>query len=249
MRWISFGRTVLLALAACWLGSARAQTFTAPSSAQTAAQMRMSPDIVEIVQMSRAGSSEEQILHKIKVLPRMYEVSREDAANLKKLGLPSKYVSAMKSHDKELRKVWKREAVQAAREAGLPVEPDAVYAPKITGGSPLGFGNAPMRKDAPLIWLPPPAFTTNQPSVSPNVRPWTSSTIIEHTPPPPQLERRPASPGPDYVWTSGHWMWLEGAWFWQPGKWWKKPSPESQWMEGDWQRHGRGYIWVPGRWQ
>lgn len=249
MRWIFIGRTALAGIAAGWLCTANAQGFAEPARNASVAEMRISPDLAEIVQMTRDRASEEQVLQKIKTLPRLYDVTREDSDNLRKLGVPSKYVSAMKSHDKALLKVWKREAAQAARDAGQVVESDAVYAPKITGGSPLGFGNAPMRKEAPLVWLPPPAFTTNQPTVPSAGRPWTSSTIVEHTPPPPQLERRPGAPGKDYVWVSGHWVWSDGAWAWQPGKWWQKPGPDSVWMDGYWQRHARGYIWVPGRWR
>lgn len=249
MRWIFSGRIAMASVAACCLFSADAQNFSEPATSKSVAEMRISPDLAEIVEMTRARATEEQILQKIKTLPRLYDVTRQDADSLKKLGVPSKYVSAMKSHDKDLQKLWKREAAHAAREAGEVVESDAVYAPKITGGSPLGFGNAPMRKEAPLVWRPPPAFTTNQPSVPSAGRPWTSSTIVEHTPPPAQLERRPASPGQDYIWVSGYWVWREGVWAWQPGKWWQKPAPDSVWMDGYWQRHARGYIWVPGRWK
>lgn len=239
----------LASMAALWLCSAGAQTFAEPPITVTnSAAVRISPDIAEIVEMSRARATEAQVLQKIQTLPRLYNVSRGDADNMKRLGVPNKYVAAMRSHDKALQKIWKRDGAKPTGEAAMDPEGEAVFAPKIHGGSPLGLGNAPMRKEAPLVWLPPPAFTTNQPS-APSGKQWTSTTIVEHTPPPSQLERRPGAPGADYVWISGHWVWLEGAWFWQPGKWWQKPSPAAQWMDGYWQRHARGYIWMPGSWK
>ncbi len=249
MRWISFGRYAVATWAALWLCSANAQQFADPSGAVPAARMRVSPDLAEIVNMVRDRASNDQILERISLMPRLYSVTPQDEENLKALGLPSKYVAAMKKHDKALLKVWKKEAAKAAAAAGGAPVSDTVYTPKVTGGSPVGLAETQMRKEAPLVWLPPPAYTTNQPTVPTTSKQWTSSTIVESAPPPPPLERRPGSPGADYVWDPGHWVWYEAAWRWQPGRWLRRPNPEAQWMNGYWQPHARGFIWVDGEWK
>jgi len=207
--------------------------------------LRISPDLAEIVKLVKSGAAEDQVIAAIKAHPRLYSLTSEDVRNLRKLGVNSRQISAMRAHDKELLKVWKRGAAEAS---GKGEELPRLSPPKMQGGNPATDLGQPMRQDAPLIMLRPPAAATNSPP-SKYVRPWTSTTIVEQAPPPPQLEVAPPSPGPDYLWVPGNWMWRDGTWVWDSGKWLRRPSPTAVWMNGEWQPHARGWIWVPGEWR
>lgn len=207
--------------------------------------LRLSPDLVEVIKLEQAGAPDDQITAVIKAHPRMYSLTADDARNLRKVGVSAKHISAMRAHDKALLKVWKRGAAEAS---GTPDETTRLSPPKMQGGNPATDLGTPMREDAPLILLRAPKAATNSPA-NKYVRPWTSTMIVEQTPPPPQLEVAPPSPGPEYLWVPGNWMWRDGTWVWDSGKWLRRPSPNAVWMNGEWQPHARGWIWVPGQWR
>jgi hypothetical protein len=69
-----------------------------------------------------------------------------------------------------------------------------------------------------------------------------------HQPPPPRNEVRPAKPGPNYVWVSGHHEWRGGRWVWVSGHWVKK-RPGMEWVEGHWVKRGNRWVWVKGHWK
>ncbi len=57
--------------------------------------------------------------------------------------------------------------------------------------------------------------------------------------------RRPARPGPAYVWRSGDWVWRDGGWRWGSGAWVMPPRAGVVWVPGTWQSG----IWVAGYWR
>jgi hypothetical protein len=72
--------------------------------------------------------------------------------------------------------------------------------------------------------------------------------IVQESPPPPMVERRPRQPGPDFVWIEGHWSWARhrGGWVWIAGHWDRRPG--YVWIAGHWDHRREGWIWVEGRW-
>jgi hypothetical protein len=62
---------------------------------------------------------------------------------------------------------------------------------------------------------------------------------VQSTPPPPEVEGVPISPGPDYLWTPGYWSWNGGAWIWLGGRWHYPVRPGHVWFNGNFY-HGRG---------
>lgn len=73
--------------------------------------------------------------------------------------------------------------------------------------------------------------------------------IVRVGPPRPLVERRMASPGPDYVWIGGYHRWNGNAYVWVPGEWRRPPRRHARWVEHRWvHRHG-GYVFVEGHWR
>jgi hypothetical protein len=69
-------------------------------------------------------------------------------------------------------------------------------------------------------------------------------------PPPPVVERRVASPGPDYVWIAGYHTWNGNAYVWVPGRWERAPRPRARWVPGHWERSRKnGWYFVEGHWR
>ena len=74
--------------------------------------------------------------------------------------------------------------------------------------------------------------------------------VTDQTPPAPQLEVVPVTPGPEYVWMPGYWsIGVGGGWVWMGGRYGLPPRPHAVWVRGHWGRHGRGYVWIGGRWR
>src|SRR5207244_13548440 len=58
-----------------------------------------------------------------------------------------------------------------------------------------------------------------------------STVVVAPTPPPPpRAEARPPAPGPEMVWTEGHWSWKPDAhnYVWLEGKYVARPRPRSE---------------------
>ena len=59
-----------------------------------------------------------------------------------------------------------------------------------------------------------------------------------------------ASPGPNYIWISGHWTWdwrIRG-YVWVQGFWAFVPFPGAMWTPGFWESYRGGFRWVDARW-
>jgi hypothetical protein len=72
--------------------------------------------------------------------------------------------------------------------------------------------------------------------------------VVVQSPPAPIVERRPAMPGPGYVWIEGHWRWeaRRGQWAWVRGHWDIRQG--YTWVAGHWDQRPNGWVWVEGRW-
>jgi hypothetical protein len=92
------------------------------------------------------------------------------------------------------------------------------------------------------VYQPQPVYVPPPPPPAPG------TVIVVQSPPRPQPEVIPASPGPNCVWTPGYWAW-RGQWVWIRGAWIVRPRPHATWVAGHWARHERGYVWIDGHWR
>ncbi len=67
-------------------------------------------------------------------------------------------------------------------------------------------------------------------------------------PPPLKNEARKTSPGPNYMWISGHWNWNGGQYVWISGHW-EKNRKNQVWIPGHWEKRGRHYTFIKGHWR
>jgi hypothetical protein len=72
---------------------------------------------------------------------------------------------------------------------------------------------------------------------------------IPKQPPPPIVERPPASCDPQAIWIRGYWDYDEDSDDFQwVGGCWRRPPSGQHWIEGFWQRFDEGYVWIRGFW-
>jgi len=213
-----------------------AQRFGTPPPTNAPAQF--SPEVEQVARLVRAGTAEDVIIAYVQTVPEAFALDADDILNLEKLGITPKVLTAMLDHDRSLEssKAPEPSVGESTNTTSTLSEPE-VSPPTATPGTGT-FGG--------LLVLPAPEPAPQQPRLK---RRWTSSIIVEHAPPPPQLELVPRSPGPDSHWVPGHWTWRGGKWAWEGGQWIPRPRPGVTWVDGRWVRHGRGWLWVPGRWR
>jgi hypothetical protein len=75
--------------------------------------------------------------------------------------------------------------------------------------------------------------------------------VVTHprlAPPPLKKEYRPAKPGPNHVWISGHWKWSGGSYKWVPGHWTKQKAGHV-WVPGRWEKRGPRWVYIKGHWR
>jgi hypothetical protein len=58
---------------------------------------------------------------------------------------------------------------------------------------------------------------------------------------------KPAKPGKNYVWISGHWVKKNKKYVWSQGRW-VKTRPGKVWVAGHWKSLKGGWVWIPGHW-
>jgi hypothetical protein len=71
------------------------------------------------------------------------------------------------------------------------------------------------------------------------------------TQPPPEIPVyvQPPCPGPNYIWTPGHWAWSPMGYYWVPGAWVMAPYTGALWTPGFWLFVSIGhFFWHPGFW-
>jgi len=72
--------------------------------------------------------------------------------------------------------------------------------------------------------------------------------VVTVKPPHAVEERRPVSPGRDYVWIGGYHRWDGRAYVWVPGRWERPPHRHAHWVAHHWvKRHG-GWVLIEGHW-
>jgi hypothetical protein len=72
---------------------------------------------------------------------------------------------------------------------------------------------------------------------------------IGRTPPPAlRYERRPAMPGPGYVWMDGYWNWNGGRYVWVPGRWNQPPYAGAYWSHPHYDHYQDGWHYHEGHW-
>src|SRR5271170_6419350 len=67
-------------------------------------------------------------------------------------------------------------------------------------------------------------------------------------PPPMQVEVRPATPGPGFVWIGGYWAYDGGHHIWHAGSWEKPPRAKAHYVAPRWDRKGNQYAFREGHW-
>jgi hypothetical protein len=80
------------------------------------------------------------------------------------------------------------------------------------------------------------------------VEPVHPDIVVHKRPPHAVKERRPPSPGHEYMWIEGYQQWNGTTYAWQPGHWEKPPHDQAIWMAPRWQRREGGYVFTPGWW-
>jgi hypothetical protein len=74
--------------------------------------------------------------------------------------------------------------------------------------------------------------------------------VIRIAPPRAVVERRPASPGRNYVWIAGYQNWNGNGYNWTPGRWEQPPQPRARWVAHRYTRQkGGGWVFVQGHWR
>jgi len=74
------------------------------------------------------------------------------------------------------------------------------------------------------------------------------TVYVKRRPPAVIVEVKPAKPGPNYIWISGHWVWRGGKFVWVHGHWVKKRRGYV-WVPGHWVKKPRGWVWIGGHWK
>jgi hypothetical protein len=67
-------------------------------------------------------------------------------------------------------------------------------------------------------------------------------------PPPLKKEVRAVKPGPNFIWTSGHWKWSGSKYYWVSGRWTKNRRSHT-WVTGHWARKGNHWVYIKGHWR
>lgn len=72
--------------------------------------------------------------------------------------------------------------------------------------------------------------------------------IATEGPPPIRVERRPVSPGRDYVWIGGYWDRRDDRWEWIGGRWDRPADRHYSWVRARYAREGKAWRYEPGHW-
>jgi hypothetical protein len=75
-----------------------------------------------------------------------------------------------------------------------------------------------------------------------------ASAVVTVQPPAPRTEMVPVSPGPQFVWDSGHWSWNGASYVWVDGRYVERPRTEAMWIAGHWTSRDGGWVWEDGHW-
>ena len=79
-------------------------------------------------------------------------------------------------------------------------------------------------------------------------RPGPGYVIVPQPPPRILVERRPAPPGPAYIWVEGYWHWNGKKYVWSRGRWVRPPRGREVWAPPRYERYEHGHIYRRGYW-
>jgi hypothetical protein len=71
---------------------------------------------------------------------------------------------------------------------------------------------------------------------------------VDHKPPPPIREARPAPPATDTVWLPGYWRFRRGDFEWVHGRWARRRAGQV-WIEDRWAEIDGRWYRLPGAWE
>ncbi|MEP6918220.1 MAG: hypothetical protein ABJC89_21410 [Acidobacteriota bacterium] len=72
---------------------------------------------------------------------------------------------------------------------------------------------------------------------------------VRSGPPAAVVERRPAAPGPGFVWEPGYYRWSGRNYSWVPGRYEGAARARARWEPGRWVHDRHGWYFVEGRWR
>ena len=108
--------------------------------------------------------------------------------------------------------------------------------------APLALAGCVAERAAPAAGARHDAFSSRAPAAGREI-------AVTRTPPPARVERETVAPGPNYVWTCGHWRWTGTDYVWIPGRWVVRPRPGATFVQGQWVRGAAGWVWLEGHWR
>jgi hypothetical protein len=229
--------------------SALAQTPTSYPSIDASAQpspsapVELSPTAAEVVKLVEAGSSDDVIIAYVKNSGSTYNLSADEVVYLKDLGVSPQVVTAMLSHDTELRnqnpQYTYNQKLYPATQAPVPFTPTPQPAPVEPAPTPAPQVQPAQPDPAPVyVSNPPPQVNYFYNDLSPYGTwvqvdgfgwCWQPRTVLT------VHGWRPYCDG-------GHWVYTDAGWFWQSDYSWGWAT----FHYGRWHLHERcGWVWIP----
>lgn len=198
-----------------WAQSAAESSGTqtnSPAPNKAEASSHLSVPAREVLKLAQNGVGDEIILVFVHEGHGRYDLSATDIVALKSAGVSSPVLTEMINHDIAVKD--ERNAVADGVKVVMQTPRSSSPATSAAGGPSADVaGNpSPQAEHAPV----------DNPVVVPPL-----------TPPSPQVEATPMTPGPDYIWVPGWWSWNGGSWIWING-YWRYP-------------HVAGRVWFGGR--
>ncbi len=243
-KWLGLLATLILPI-----GSAPAQTPTdSPPPAANPAAPAVSPAAAEVVKMAEAGTSDDVLLAYVKNSTSTYDLSADQILYLRDIGLSSPVITAMLSHDSDLRSQagsYTYDQKLYPPTAPPPADTAPAPAPAPAAAPEPAPAPAPVAVEAPLT--PPVYVSSPPPEVSyfyDDLSPY--GTWV-------QLDGfgwcwQPRVVVINHGWRpycdSGHWVFTDAGWFWQSDYSWGW----APFHYGRWYMHDHcGWVWMPDR--
>ncbi|MEI6781785.1 MAG: DUF6600 domain-containing protein [Verrucomicrobiota bacterium] len=265
MKWVGLAAVLAVPVLSGFGQTPEAPAPGAPTQAQTAAPVDLSPGAAEVVRLAGSGVGDDVVVAYIQNSQAPFNLSADDVLYLKDIGLSSQVTSAMLSHDSGLR----NQPQQDAPAATTPAAPSGSAPPTYQWQSPPApTASAPAPTvPAPALMAPAPAPTAPAPA---------EPTPPATAPPPVYVTSAPADVSYFYndlspygTWVSldgygwcwqprtvvisrgwrpycdgGHWVYTDAGWFWQSDYSWGW----APFHYGRWYSHPRcGWVWMPDR--
>jgi hypothetical protein len=242
--WVGLVTAVAFPLLCGYAQTPGAPVAGAPTQAQAAAPVNLSPGAAEVVRLAGSGVGDDVVVAYIQNSQAPFNLSADDVLYLKDIGLSPQVASAMLSHDTTLRGQPQPYAPAAA--APVAPAPVAPMAPVTTAPPPV---YAPQQVGAPpTVTAPPPTYVTSAPAdVSyfyNDLSPYGTWVSLEGYGWCWQPRAVVISPSWRPYCNGGHWVYTDAGWFWQSDYSWGW----APFHYGRWYQHPRcGWVWMPDR--